>query len=163
MADTRKQQLFDAMVLLEMAFTEGDMERFGFSPDFKLDDLMRAAHDLIQNVHSDGESGLEESTRDILERLKIAHKIDEVRLYIPRFFESKEKSDRDNSDTRVSDGVLGELSIPIENGNLNGAIAKVNASIKDKKLDVVNIETIEQARLFGLGRVAVALRVWHQA
>jgi hypothetical protein len=161
MTDAEKDQLQDAMVLLEMTFMNEGIIRFGFAPDFTSEALVRAAHDLIQMVYSENEGRLNDETFLVLARLKIARKIDEVRLYIPGFYDEIKKPDANIEINREDTQQIDNLWIPIKNKNTEDAIRTVNATIKEKNLQILNIETIEESMFWGFKKIPTGLRVWY--
>jgi len=66
-------KLLDAMVLLEIARKMYPESDHIFSK-YSTSDLMKSAHDLIQAVHSNGESDLKECTREVLASLEAARR-----------------------------------------------------------------------------------------
>lgn len=161
MNESDKNKLFDAMILMEMTFSGDDIIRFGFSPDFSSEDLIRAAHDLIQMVHSEGQSQLNDSTFYVMERLKVARKIDEVRLFIHGFYDEIKKDKVDIKSKNITSPQLKNLWIPIENGNLDEAMELANMKIRENKLEIINVETVNKLDFFGKIKYPIGLRIWH--
>lgn len=70
---SNEDKLSDAMVLLEVADKMYPVANQFFSK-YSTSDLIGAAHDLVQNVHSNGESRLEAATHELLATLEAARK-----------------------------------------------------------------------------------------
>jgi hypothetical protein len=66
-------KLLDAMVLLEIADKMYPDTEHLFSK-YSTSDLINAAHDLIQYVHSSGESGIQVETHELLATLEAARR-----------------------------------------------------------------------------------------
>lgn len=82
---TDKEKLMDAMVLLEVADKMYPSVDHFFSK-YTTSELITAAHDLIQNVHSDGESPFNDQTHEVWATLEGARRYMDVggHLWQPR-------------------------------------------------------------------------------
>ena len=77
MHQQQAEKLFTAMVLLEIANKMHPHIDHFFSK-YQLSDLIDACHDLIQNVHSNGQSQINDSTLEVLATFQAADRYMEL-------------------------------------------------------------------------------------
>lgn len=73
MQSTNNPKLLDAMVLLEVADKMYPSVDHLFSK-YSTSDYIRSAHDLIQHVHSEGQSSIEAETNEMLATLEASRR-----------------------------------------------------------------------------------------